>query len=94
MHRSLRPSCFKTNDSASNLVSLATSRCTKFEKSDREAMKEHVDPTTVAVATMNHLNPFPSAFLPRRMNCVGKESRATHPSGNPYTKPAIVMHEE
>ena len=61
MHRSLRPSCFKTNDSASNLVSFATSRCTKFERSDLEVRKEHADPATVALATINHLNPSPSA---------------------------------
>ena len=81
MHRSLRPSCFKTNDSASNLVSFATSRCTKFERSDLEAMKEHVDPAMVAVATMNHLNPSPSAFLPRVMNCVRRESPSNSPLG-------------
>ena len=81
MHSSLRPSCFKTNDSASNLVSLATSRCTKFESSDLEARKEQVLPATVAVATMNHLNPSPSAFLPRTMNYVRKESPSNSPLG-------------
>lgn len=70
MHKSFRPSCFNTKDKALNLVSFATSRCTKFDRTVLDTTKEHVDPTIVAVAAMNH------------------------PSGNPYTKPAMVRHVE
>lgn len=54
--KSLRPSCFKTSDSASNLRSFATKPLTKLENNVRETMKEHVDPTTVADATMGQLS--------------------------------------
>ena len=56
MTRSFRPSCFKTRERASNLLSFATSRFTKLERSVRETMKEHVDPTIVAEATIGHLS--------------------------------------
>lgn len=55
MTKSLRPSCSKTRDKASNLRSFATMLLTKLESSVRETMKEHVDPTTVADATMGQL---------------------------------------
>jgi hypothetical protein len=55
MTRSFRPSCLRTSDRASNLLSFATRRPTKPESSVREIIKEHVDPTTVAEATMGQL---------------------------------------
>ena len=55
MTRSLRPSCFKTRESASNLRSFATMRLTNVESSVRETIKEHVEPTIVADATMGQL---------------------------------------
>lgn len=54
--KSFRPSCFKTRDNASYLLSFATSRLTKLERSVRETMKEHVDPTIVAEATIGQLS--------------------------------------
>lgn len=55
IHRSLRPSRFRTKVSAANLVSCSTSRWTYLERMVRETMKEHRDPKTVADATMNQL---------------------------------------
>ena len=55
MHKSLRPSCFNTRDKAANLVSFATSRCTKFDSTVLDTTKEHVEPMIVAVAAINHL---------------------------------------
>lgn len=55
MTKSLRPSCCKTRESASNRRSFATIRLTKLESSVRETTKEHVDPTTVAEATIGQL---------------------------------------
>lgn len=52
----LMPSCFKTEEKASNRLSWATSRCTYPEKIVRDVMKEQVDPATVAVAMINHLH--------------------------------------
>lgn len=54
--KSFKPSCFKTRDSASYLLSFATSRLTKLERSVRETMNEHVDPTIVAEATIGQLS--------------------------------------
>ena len=56
MTRSLSPSCFKTRDSASKRRSCATMRLTNFESRVRETMKEQVDPTMVADATMGQLS--------------------------------------
>lgn len=56
IHNSLRPSCFRTRERASNLVSFSTSRCTNLESSVRERRKEQRDPTMVADATMNQLS--------------------------------------
>jgi len=61
MTKSLRPSCFKTSDSASNLRSFATILFTKLESNVRDTMKEHVDPTIVADATIGQL---PHVSLP------------------------------
>ena len=56
MTKSFRPSCLRTSDKASNLLSFATSRPTKFESSVREMMNEQVDPTMVAEATIGQLS--------------------------------------
>lgn len=55
IHRSLRPSCLSTKESAVNLESFSTSRWTNLESKVRETKNEHSDPTTVADATMNQL---------------------------------------
>lgn len=69
MHNSLRPSCFRTRASASNLLSLATSRLTKLDKRVLEAMKEHKDPTILAVATMNQLDESQQSMSSVSMSC-------------------------
>ena len=56
MTRSFRPSCLRTNDRAWNRLSLAIRRLTNFERRVLERIKEQVDPTTVALATIGHLN--------------------------------------
>lgn len=100
MHRSFKPSCLSTKDSAANLLSFATSRWTKFVSKVLETMKEHVDPITVAVAAMNQLS---GLHGQQRKAISGKTqilifgNRANggaYPSQNPYTKPAIVRHVE
>lgn len=55
MISNLRPSYFRTEEKASNRLSLATSLCTNPEKIVRDVMNEHVDPATVAVAIMSQL---------------------------------------
>lgn len=55
MHSSLRPSCFKTKESAANLVSLLTSRWTNLESNVLDTTNEQKDPATVADAVMNQL---------------------------------------
>lgn len=57
MTKSLSPSCFSTEESASNRRSFATIRWTKLESNVRETTKEHVDPTMVAEATIGQLSP-------------------------------------
>ena len=91
MHNSLRPSCFKTRASASNLLSLATSRLTKLDKRVLEVMKEHKDPTMLAVATMNQLHESQqsTSSVPMSYNISytaegwGYLERKPHPFGNP-----------
>ena len=100
IHRSFKPSCFSTRERAANLLSFATSRLTKLESTVLETMKEHVDPTTVAVAAMNHLQRITCQRRATRLGeCVWILGRyrivyGAYPSGNPYTKPAIVKHVE
>ena len=55
MHRSLRPSCFRTKESAVNLVSVSTSLWTNLESNVLETTNEQNDPATVADAAMNQL---------------------------------------
>lgn len=62
MHRSLRPSCFKTKESAANLVSDSTSLWTNLESNVLETMNEQKDPATVADAAINQLV-FRSAYF-------------------------------
>lgn len=55
MHRILRPSCLSVSDKAAKRVSLAKSRWTQEERTVRDAKKEQVEPTMVAVDTINQL---------------------------------------
>lgn len=50
-----RPSRLSTEEKASKRLSLATNLCTKPEKIVREVKNEHVDPATVAVEMISHL---------------------------------------
>ncbi len=82
--RSLRPSCLRTEDNASNLRSFATMRFTKLESSVRETMKEHVDPTTVAEATMGQLRQRLASlsYIAKQVNGEHK-GRKFYPHGKP-----------
>lgn len=54
IHRSLRPSCFKTRERAANWVFFAVILDTKLLRNVLEIMKEAVLPSIVALAIMNH----------------------------------------
>ena len=55
MTRSLSPSCFSTRARAAKRESLETRRLAKDERRWRKRRKEHREPRTFAVATMNQL---------------------------------------
>ena len=55
MNSSFSPSYLSTSDRASNRLSFATIRCTKFDSKVRETTNEHSDPAMVAEATIGQL---------------------------------------
>lgn len=55
MHKSLRPSCFRTRERAVNRASVSTSLWTNLESIVLETIKEQKEPATVADAAMNQL---------------------------------------
>ena len=55
MHKSLRPSCFKTSESAANRVSFSTRPRANLESIVLETINEHRDPATLADAAINQL---------------------------------------
>lgn len=77
--RSLRPSCLRTRDNASNLLSCATMRLTKFESSVLETIKEQVEPTTVAEATIGQLYWSQPKMSKDTLNHWVGDSRSTSP---------------
>ena len=73
MNSSFRPSCFSTSDRASNRLSFATSRCTKFDSRVRETTNEQTDPATVAEATIGQLKTI--SWLCRVAQCRRSDKR-------------------
>ena len=53
--KSFRPSCFRTSERAANWLLSATKLLTYFKRIVRDTTKEQVDPTILALATMNQL---------------------------------------
>ena len=96
MHSSLRPSCFKTKESAANLVSLSTSLWTNLESNVLDTTNEQKDPATVADAAMNQLTLLSvhvAVMDTKRMSRGGK-TEVPHPCGKPKTNPEIVKQLE
>ena len=73
MNRSFRPSCLSTSDRASNRLSFATIRCTKFDSRVRETTNEQIDPATVAEATIGQLRNI--SWLRRVAQCRRSDKR-------------------
>lgn len=83
IHKSLRPSCFNTKESAANRVSFLMSRCTKFESSVLETMNEQKDPITVADAAINQLAILLVFSRPGDNTLTARKGPLSYPFGNP-----------
>ena len=91
MNSSFRPSCLSTSDRASNRLSFATSRCTKFDSRVRETTNEQTDPATVAEATIGQLETI--SWLCRFAQCrrIDKRWRLTPVESHKQIQPRSGM---